>query len=62
LGVGGGVEVADGVSQDVEEVDGLRGGVGGEDGATAGGEVEGDGAADAFGCAAGMGLEDVLWG
>ena len=41
------------MGEEVEVVRGLGGRVGAEDGAAAGGEVEGDGAADAFGCAAG---------
>lgn len=61
-GVGGAVEVLDGVGEDVEVVRGLGGGIGAEDGAAAGGEVEGDGAADAFCCAAVRGLEGMVSG
>jgi hypothetical protein len=40
------------VGEGIEVVGGLGGGVGSDDGAAAGGEVEGNGAADAFCCAA----------
>jgi hypothetical protein len=60
--VRGGVEGGNGGGEDVEVVCGFGGGVGAEDGAAAGGEVEGDGAADTFGGAAGEELECVRGG
>lgn len=52
LDVAGTVEVVNCVGESVEVVGALEGGVGSEDGGTAGGKVEGDGATNAFCCAA----------
>ncbi|KAH4036077.1 hypothetical protein HBI46_119990 [Parastagonospora nodorum] len=57
----GGVEGGNGGGEDVEVVCGFGRGIGADDGAAAGGEVEGDGAADAFGGTAGEELESCCW-